>query len=175
MEENGFPKKKSTLIQLTWAWSATCVFFMLLSILVYYRGISGLPYFIWGEKNISTPAITQKEGYLFIASLENNRLSADLRPSPAILLENGKRLDRPNASRNEIKNKGKGRYIFLENNLYFSTSDNSGPITNGRTYTIRFPLILWEEVVYGITILLIAGVILAAIVTAGPGHAERSS
>lgn len=165
MDEKVNPDKKSRLYLLTWAWSGACVFFMLLSIFVYFRGISGLPYLLWGEKTISIEAITQKEGNLFIASLEENRLSAHLRPSPARLLEDGKSLDRPNANRNELKTKGKGRYVFLENSLYFSSSDNSSPLTNGRTYTIRFPLILWEEAVYGITILLIAGVILAAIFT----------
>ena len=173
MIKNAISEKKSFLYLLTMAWSLACVLFLVLSAIVHYRGISGLPYFLWGEKKISQPTITYKEGNLYVADLGDNRLSSHLHPSAGRLFEDGEKLGPANANRSEIRSKGKGRYVFLEENLYFSSSNNSNPITNGRIYSIKYPLILWEEAVYGITLILIAGVIAIAILAAGSTQNEQ--
>jgi hypothetical protein len=173
MIKNTISEKKSNFYLRTMVWSVTCIVFLFLSAIVHYRGVSGLPYFLWGEKTISQDVITYKEGNLYIADLGDNRLSSHLRPSPGRLLEDGEKLGPANANRNEIKSKGKGRYVFLDNNLYFSSSNNSNPMINDRIYQIQYPLILWEEAVYGITLVLIAGIIAAAILAAGPQRDEH--
>lgn len=57
--------------------------------------------------------------------------------SGLLLFENGKALGLARAPHNEIREKGGGLYShWLEQTLYFSTSDNSDPRTNGRRYEI---------------------------------------
>lgn len=164
--------RKQLLHKITWCWSIVTVMFLLLSIYVYFRGITGMPILFWGEKALPKEVMSYREGNLYIAELSDNRLSSHLRPSPARLLEDGKRLAPANAARSEIRSKGKGRYTFLDDRLYFSTSDNSDPITNGKVYAIRYPLILWEEAVYVVTSFLVIGIILAALVKIGPSSSD---
>jgi len=56
--------------------------------------------------------------------------------SALILLEEGKPLLSRHASHDEIREIGMGRYSHWGNGLFFSTSDNTDPNTNGRTYQI---------------------------------------
>lgn len=55
------------------------------------------------------------------------------------IFENGIELLPPHSSHNDIRNIGRGRFSHWSDGsstrLYFSTSDNSNPKTNGRTYT----------------------------------------
>lgn len=53
------------------------------------------------------------------------------------LYENDIPLGPAGASPFEIRRLGRGRYAFRGNYLYFSTSDNSIPIKNGRTYVLK--------------------------------------
>ena len=58
-------------------------------------------------------------------------------PSMCVLLEDGKPLGPPRALHADIRKKGRGRYShWTQRTLYFSTSDNSDPRTNGRKYTL---------------------------------------
>jgi len=57
--------------------------------------------------------------------------------SPYVLYEDQYRLPIGHAGHLEIINFGNGRYSHWSDKLYFSTSDNSDPNTNGRTYTLR--------------------------------------
>jgi len=54
--------------------------------------------------------------------------------------EDGVRLGPPHSDVGEIEMKGRGRFIYwqssMNNDIYFSASDNSDPNTNGRTYTV---------------------------------------
>lgn len=50
------------------------------------------------------------------------------------LFENGVELTLPHAGHQDIRTLGKGRFSHWGNTLYFSASDNSNPLTNGRTY-----------------------------------------
>lgn len=58
------------------------------------------------------------------------------RSSPLLLLEDGKPLGRGHDEHVLIFDEGSGRYSFWKGGLYFSTSDNSDPNTNGRRYEI---------------------------------------
>lgn len=60
--------------------------------------------------------------------------------SGAVLREQGVSLDFPHSSHSEISGTGLGRYSHWSGAIYFSTSDNSDPRTNGRTYTIGYPV-----------------------------------
>ena len=59
------------------------------------------------------------------------------------LTENGKRLGPANSSRDDIATRGHGRYSFMQDGmsqvLFFSTSDDSDPNTNGRVYRLFDP------------------------------------
>lgn len=55
------------------------------------------------------------------------------------LLENGKKLPGPFlSSHKEIRELGAGRFSFWNGTVYFSTSDNSDPRSNGKIYTIQY-------------------------------------
>ena len=51
------------------------------------------------------------------------------------IFENGKELGPGHSSHSEIRSIGRGRFSHWLSNLYFSSSDNTDPKTNGRTYT----------------------------------------
>ena len=52
------------------------------------------------------------------------------------LLEDGKPLGPANATHSRIRSYGSGLYSHWENTLYFSTSDNSSPLSNSRAYHV---------------------------------------
>lgn len=62
--------------------------------------------------------------------------SSKIRPSRLAVLEDGKPLAAPHASHDDVRKTGKGAYCHWGDQLWFSTSDNSDPTTNGRTYTV---------------------------------------
>ena len=51
------------------------------------------------------------------------------------LFENGVELDPAHSTRQGIRDYGKGRFSHSGTTLYFSTSDNTDPVANGREYT----------------------------------------
>ncbi len=58
--------------------------------------------------------------------------------SPLVLLEDGHPSPFAHALHDDICNIGRGRFSHWKSNLYFSSTDNSDPNANGRTYRIRF-------------------------------------
>jgi len=64
---------------------------------------------------------------------------ADLGLSPAVVYENGVPLAMPNSKPKSIRYDGNGRYSVSNGNLYFSSSDNTDPRTNGRKYELEWP------------------------------------
>jgi hypothetical protein len=62
------------------------------------------------------------------------------------ILENGINLSPTHSLHQEIRDIGLGRFSHWTNGLYFSSSDNSNPITSGKVYAIRYrwvpPIIL---------------------------------
>lgn len=63
----------------------------------------------------------------------------DSNTSPTVsklrLFENGVELGPAHSTHNDIRNFGLGQFSHWGNTLYFSTSDNSDPLKNGRKYT----------------------------------------
>jgi len=57
--------------------------------------------------------------------------------SRLVIYEDGKPLGPAHANPEKIQRLGEGRYSHWGRRLYFSTSDNSNPNTNGRTYELR--------------------------------------
>ena len=51
------------------------------------------------------------------------------------LYEDGELLGPGHCGHDEVREKGEGRYSHWGNQIYFSTSDNTSPLENGRSYT----------------------------------------
>jgi len=87
---------------------------------------------------ISTSAILLESGKAFIVK-RINAGTGDSGTQPTIstlrLYENGRELSPAHAPHDDIRNYGGGRYSHWGDALYFSSSDNTDPRTNGRTYT----------------------------------------
>lgn len=76
----------------------------------------------------------------YIVSMGTDVLSqTDTFKSPAILLEDGRSLGPGNALHERIGKSGAGRFSFWKGSLYFSSSDNSDPRINGRSYILAIP------------------------------------
>jgi hypothetical protein len=81
------------------------------------------------------------QGHKFAVSvLDLKEVADDVMPnhdaSPIFIFEDGKQLGMPHAIHAEIVKFGAGRFSHWSEELLFSSSDNSDPRTNGRTYTI---------------------------------------
>lgn len=86
--------------------------------------------------------IQPEVGFAFTARTDYMELSSHERPSPAVVLENGQPLPGPgNVLHEDIRVKGQGRYSFWHEHVYFSSSDNTDPRTNGRLYEVSHPLL----------------------------------
>lgn len=59
--------------------------------------------------------------------------------SSLLLFEDSRSLGPGSASHWEIRQYGKGRFSHWGRQLYFSTSDNTDPVVNGRTYAVVLP------------------------------------
>ncbi|MCM2313761.1 MAG: methyltransferase domain-containing protein [Thermoanaerobaculia bacterium] len=87
----------------------------------------------------SITGIRHETGYAYIARIGLRSPSSHRRPSSAIVLEDDVPLLGPaNAPHSDIRSLGMGRYSFWHGYVYFSSSDNSDPRTNGRRYTVSF-------------------------------------
>ncbi len=79
----------------------------------------------------------REQGSCWQADLPRHLMSDQEASSRLILLENGVAMPRPHCGHDEIRRQGEGRYSHWGPTLYFSTSDNSDPTTNGRTYSVE--------------------------------------
>lgn len=84
--------------------------------------------------------------------------------SSLTMLENGRELSGRHALHRDIEAKGEGRYSHWGDQVYFSTSDNTDPRTNGRSYTLRvkptLPVEFWAPLAFLIAAFGLRGVIL---------------
>lgn len=105
---------------------------------------------VWGVPQVHRvePARTEHEiGSNYIAALPPSRfaplLSTDgdtlekASRSTLALFEDGRELGPPHAQHAWIREYGGGLFSHWGSSLYFSSSDNSDPRTNGRLYTVR--------------------------------------
>ncbi len=84
--------------------------------------------------------IQHENGYAYIAPTHRPDLDGSESQSLGVILENGLPLPGPAGSlHDDIRQLGKGRYSFWGESVYFASSDNSAPDTNGRTYQIQYP------------------------------------
>ena len=80
----------------------------------------------------SLRAVSQDSGHCFIAVLPG-----DVDSNEVILLEDDYRLGPADCPQELIRAQGLGRYLVGNESVYFSTSDNSDPRTNGRHYRLK--------------------------------------
>ena len=76
-----------------------------------------------------------EQGKCFMGTVDDRVPSdADI-GSRLVLLEDGVPLAEAHCGHDEIRNLGSGRYSHWCGNVYFATSDDSDPCSNGRSYT----------------------------------------
>ena len=85
-----------------------------------------------GHNFIATVDIPAPFPYIFAFDT-----SVDPRRADATVLEDGHPLGPPHTIHSRIRSAGAGHLSFWSGSIYFSTSDNSDPRTNGRTYAAR--------------------------------------
>ncbi|MBS0150362.1 MAG: hypothetical protein JSR31_05430 [Nitrospira sp.] len=76
------------------------------------------------------------QGKCFVASIPPRLISDQEGFSRITLLEDGIPLPCGHAAHEDIRLKGEGRYSHWGAQIYFSSSDNSNPITNGKRYEL---------------------------------------
>jgi hypothetical protein len=76
-------------------------------------------------------------GFCWIAAMDAKVPSDAAGTSRVQLFEDGRPLGPAHAQHDEIRARGAGCYSHWGDYVYFSTSDNSDPRTNGRTYRFR--------------------------------------
>ena len=84
--------------------------------------------------------ISQGSGHLCSAPLPQGLRRSPKRrfllPDKPVLTENGSPLSRPDASGKAIERDGEGRFRITKNMVQLSSSDNTSPVQNGRSYVI---------------------------------------
>ncbi len=132
---------------------------------VVYESHVGKLTVLW--KQTTLDSFQPERGFAYVAPTHLPELSSHERPSPARILENGSPLPGGgNSLHDDIRRSGRGRYSFWHDFVYFATSDNTDPRTNGRKYEISFPRSLDDgsaRILYGITFIAVFGVALLAL------------
>lgn len=80
-------------------------------------------------------SIHAEKGFCYVAAIPIGSVSDSEGRSRVTLCEDGAPLGPAHCPHTEIREKGGGRYSHWGQAIYFSTSDNSDPTTNGRSYT----------------------------------------
>jgi hypothetical protein len=136
--------------------SAVSLLLFSLSVCVLFGRRAAVPGFLWQTSSVPISHIKPEIGFSYTARHGKGRLSSHQETSPARLLENGVLLGPANSLHADIRMLGQGRFSFWYDYVYFSTSDNSDPRTNGRRYEIQAPLLFlgrpMARVLYGLTI-----------------------
>ena len=89
-----------------------------------------------GTLNVSRAS--RESGYAYVLK-QNLNTTGDSQSDPTIskvrIFENGKEIGPAHSVHDEIRKIGTGKFSHWGGSIYFSTSDNSDPRTNGRKYT----------------------------------------
>lgn len=85
----------------------------------------------------SIDSIVEDSGHCYSAPMPEHLLDDESEISSLTVLEDGKALPRGHAVHDEIRQVGEGRFSHWGRRLYFSTTDNSDPRSNGRRYTVE--------------------------------------
>src|SRR5262245_16262854 len=95
-----------------------------------------------GRYHALKPPFASAGGFAWVAPLPQTLAAQGDEPrethrSPWRLFEDGQPIGRPHAVHQEIIEHGRAAYSHWLDSLYFSSSDNSDPNINGRTYELR--------------------------------------
>lgn len=119
--------------------------------------ITGIIPLTWEHRPIDPGKLRNPEGFMHVYNLGTDKFSdTKFRDYPAYVYENDVLLLQPHESQSLISEYGRGRYILREKVLFFSTSDNSDPKSNGRMYTLEHPTeirIRYQVIIFGLAIL----------------------
>lgn len=134
-------------------------YFTLIALLLSFLDIASMnglfPKRLWKAIIINSIEIQHDQGRAFWVKTDTGRFHSGEKPSIGIVLEDGVPLRSGNEVHDVIRMKGRGRYSFWSDGLYFSSSDNSSPIDNGRQYMVLVPFALpinWARGVYVLTV-----------------------
>ena len=106
-------------------------------VLLVLHGFAFVP-LSWSEQSIT--GWRPSSGHAFVAPLHTMWMSRHVvGESPAQVLENDVPLACDNIPPPLVAERGGGRFMLADGNVYVSASDNSDPRTNGRRYAIRWP------------------------------------
>lgn len=107
---------------------------------LFYKANSGIEI----RRPIAADDISAEEGYAYQVALATPSLLVPLAddvwdPSraPTELFEDGHALHPAHAPHDRIREEGRGAFSQWRSELYFSTSDNSDPRSNGRAYVVQ--------------------------------------
>ncbi|MEP6607088.1 MAG: hypothetical protein ABJA83_00235 [Burkholderiaceae bacterium] len=81
--------------------------------------------------------VRHEGGHCYLADLPPYLLSDYESHSSLVLTEDGAVLGPAHAAHDDIRKSGGGRFAHWGAGVYFSTSDNSDPRANGRSYAVR--------------------------------------
>ena len=81
--------------------------------------------------------VAHEKGHCYVASLRRKLISDLDGRSRLMLFEDGHELPHPHSDHDEIRDLGAGRYSHWGEAVFFSSSDNTNPSTNGRRYSVR--------------------------------------
>ncbi|HEY2989152.1 MAG TPA: glycosyltransferase family 39 protein [Candidatus Binatia bacterium] len=106
------------------------------------------------ERGAGYVTVLPSHRYWLLENLSDNRQHPER--SKTKLFENEKPLGPSHSLHQAIRNEGQGRFSHWHSTLYFSTSDNSDPRTNGRSYKVSVIAAtpIWLLVVFGLSLLI---------------------
>jgi hypothetical protein len=82
-------------------------------------------------------AIEPETGHCFVARV-NPRIASDAESLSRVqVFENDTPLPSPHAGHDDIRERGRGRFSHWNGAIYFASTDNTDPRTNGRHYTFK--------------------------------------
>ncbi|MDQ8728353.1 class I SAM-dependent methyltransferase [Bradyrhizobium sp. LHD-71] len=102
---------------------------------------SAANYVVAAESVVMNPPFVRRRGHMWEFHVPHLSELADHsgggeRSSPVFVFENGRQLPLPHAAHDNIDAHGCGRFSHWGASVYFSTTDNSDPNTNGRIYQL---------------------------------------
>ena len=98
-----------------------------------------MPYTSCGSINLSQVSPDSGSSYIWYNALLGGDSSDEPAKSVLQVLENGTLLGSAHSLHTEIRSLGAGRFSHWGTHLYFSASDNTNPLTNGKSYSYGVP------------------------------------
>jgi hypothetical protein len=104
-----------------------------------FLNLKGFVFLGWRSERMSN--IQHEREHAYVVSTGRPELASEHVPPFGQVWEDGVQLPSVLDVRlDDIRLIGKGRYLFLGDDLFFSAPDNSSPETNGRRYELRSPI-----------------------------------